>query len=324
MTPNERGRILRTEDRLWSGILRAAAAVPRRLERELAATSGVTLVEFDVLLGLGDDAPASVRIGEIAARGGLSFSRASRAVTALERRELVEREECVVDGRGNQVRITPAGQALLDESSRAHELRAMILKPPVDPAVAGEIARYLDAVAERADSEDGLESRSESPPDSGITRGRHDSAQLFDDLVRSQIVLWNSVESRTRAEAGVPASWYESLRVVAARGRSRGADVARDLSITEGGASKLLSRLEAAGLLERSSDPGDARASLLSVTAAGEAVLRGASAAVRDEVDQFASDRLTSAEVAQLGVLLRKLRGGSPSPRAPGSETFHG
>lgn len=316
----ERDDRARGEDSLWRAIMRVAAAVPRRLEKELHRAD-VALVELDVLLVLVRESPNAVRIGEIAMRTGMSFSRVSRAVGSLARRSLVERESCDVDGRGNQARITAEGRALLRTVEPELALRSTILAPEAPAKSIEFVAAYLDAVADRADSE------SDSDPDDApggrlpssavprdLTPAERDPAQLLDDLVRTQIELWDAAENAARSAASIPLAWYEVLRVIDARSVGRGSDVARGLLITVGGASKLLSRVEEAGLLHREADPADARASLFSLTPEGETALRRASESVRAEVAATVEERLSPEEAEDLARLLDRFR------RRPGVE----
>ncbi len=71
-----------------------------------------------------------------------------------------------------------------------------------------------------------------------------DLPALFADLVRLEIELWDAVEARLRAELGVGLATAQTLAVVAAVEDCRVHDIVRGLSITVGGASKTVDRLE--------------------------------------------------------------------------------
>ena len=71
-----------------------------------------------------------------------------------------------------------------------------------------------------------------------------DLPALFADLVRLEIELWDAVEARLRAELGVGLGTAQTLAVVAAVQDCRVHDIVRGLSITVGGASKTVDRLE--------------------------------------------------------------------------------
>jgi len=96
-------------------------------------------------------------------------------------------------------------------------------------------------------------------------------------------------------------------------------DVAAALAVTVGAASKLVDRLEAAGLCIRRAHPDDRRSSLLDVTAAGRGAAVAADVAVQDELAR----RLGSLPVQDLdrvASLLRSIRvsvGAEPTVDAP-------
>jgi DNA-binding MarR family transcriptional regulator len=318
MTELRRGARERTTDSLWRALMRAASAVPRRLEKELAGQA-VSASELDVLLALVRESPDPVRIGEIANGTGMSFSRASRAVGSLERRGWAERRACDSDGRGNQARITADGAALLHLLDAQLALRSEILAPVTGGDSSEFLTSCLDAIADRADADPAPTPAPALPMpvpshavDAGPARpaGGLDPAGLLDDLVRAQIEVWNAAEHALRSTSGVALPWYEALRVVGAEGSVRGADLARALLITESGASKLLARIEAAGLLVREADPADARASRFSLTDAGRTSLGEASEAVRAALPSVMGDRLEADEIAHLASLLAKFRRG--------------
>jgi DNA-binding MarR family transcriptional regulator len=79
------------------------------------------------------------------------------------------------------------------------------------------------------------------------------------------------------AEAGLPPlAWYDVLWAVrrTPRRRVRLGELAEALTISRGGATKLVDRLEAEGLLRREPVPGDRRGAYAVLTAKGEAMLR--------------------------------------------------
>jgi len=57
-------------------------------------------------------------------------------------------------------------------------------------------------------------------------------SDLFDDLVRVEIVLWDAVDRRVRADVGLPLGRVEALRVVATTSPCRVQEVAVTLRIT--------------------------------------------------------------------------------------------
>lgn len=113
-----------------------------------------------------------------------------------------------------------------------------------------------------------------------------DLRRMFDDLVRLEIELWNGVDARLKAAAGLPLAHFEPMSVMDRLGVCRVYDIAAELGITTGGASKLVDRIEASGHCRRRPNPDDRRSSLLELTPAGQRLLVRARDVVDDELDR--------------------------------------
>jgi DNA-binding MarR family transcriptional regulator len=111
-----------------------------------------------------------------------------------------------------------------------------------------------------------------------------DRWQVFHDLIRLETELWETVDERLRTDVGLPLSWLEPMRIVDRMGTGRVNDIADALSITVGGTSKLVDRIEADGLCTRRPNPDDRRSSLISLTPEGERCLSVAVVALDDEL----------------------------------------
>ena len=111
------------------------------------------------------------------------------------------------------------------------------------------------------------------------------------------------------------------LAAVQSRPRQRMGDLAARLDITGRTLTVMVDALEQEGLLARTVDPGDRRATLLELTPAGHQFVRHA-AEVRDEIWEQAVAALTPAERQQLVHLLSRLAPGTEpacgSKEAPG------
>jgi MarR family transcriptional regulator, organic hydroperoxide resistance regulator len=131
---------------------------------------------------------------------------------------------------------------------------------------------------------------------------------LFDDLVRAQIELWNAVDRRLRAETELTLARFDVMRVISAHQGCRVADVAADMAITVGGASKIVDRLADAGLCERRSNPDDRRSALVELTALGEERLAAASVVFDVALDELLGGVLDQSSLERLAADLRALR----------------
>ncbi|MBV9312631.1 MAG: MarR family transcriptional regulator [Pseudonocardia sp.] len=132
--------------------------------------------------------------------------------------------------------------------------------------------------------------------------------ELFSDLIRFETELWNAVDERLRVEVGLPLSRFEPLQVIDRLGACRVHDIARELSITAGGVSKLVDRTESAGLCRRRANPVDGRSSIIELTAAGRRVLTSALEVFDNELQTQLGSALPEAELEHFGRTLARLR----------------
>lgn len=136
-----------------------------------------------------------------------------------------------------------------------------------------------------------------------------DLPALFADLVRLEIELWNAVEARLRAELGVGLAAAQTLAVVDAVEDCRVHDIVRGLSITVGGASKTVDRLERNGLVARRPHPSDRRSSVIALTRTGTTTHAKAQRLIADELDARIGGVLRDRAVDQLHRAIARLRG---------------
>jgi MarR family transcriptional regulator, organic hydroperoxide resistance regulator len=131
---------------------------------------------------------------------------------------------------------------------------------------------------------------------------------LFSELVRLETELWNAVEARLRADFGVTLPVFEFLQIISRTPACRVQDIAAELSITVGGTSKIVDRIEASGYCARSANPGDRRSSIINLTAAGKRLLPKLSAAVDDELRNRLGTGVPDRSLIQLTKTLTRLR----------------
>jgi DNA-binding MarR family transcriptional regulator len=131
---------------------------------------------------------------------------------------------------------------------------------------------------------------------------------LFRDLVRLETELWNRVEVTVQQAHGVPLAWLEIMQVVAAIEGCRVLDIARALSITVGGTSKVVDKVEAAGLCRRNPNPADGRSNLIQLTEAGVALMAAADVTFSDALATFVGAAAPADELTQMSSTLRRLR----------------
>ncbi len=141
------------EQRAWRAWLDAHAALSARLNRELQASSGLSLSDYDVLVHLTDVPEQRLRSFELG--DGLQWekSRVSRQVARMAERGLVAKEAAPEDGRGAYVTLTRAGRRAIEGAAPAHvELVRRLLFDGLTAAqvrtletIASTVVRRLDA-----------------------------------------------------------------------------------------------------------------------------------------------------------------------------------
>jgi len=141
---------------------------------------------------------------------------------------------------------------------------------------------------------------------------------LFSELIRFETELWNSIDARLRVEHNLPLSHFEPMQVMARRDACRVGDIARELLITVGGASKLVDRIEAAGLCRRCTMADDRRSSVLQLTPKGRNRFKQATKTFEEELAARLGAVLSVQALKQLSDTLAILRSASSlgSPRS--------
>jgi MarR family transcriptional regulator, organic hydroperoxide resistance regulator len=135
-----------------------------------------------------------------------------------------------------------------------------------------------------------------------------DLRQVFDDLIRFEIEIWNAVDTRLKAELDLPLTHFEPMLVIDRRPGCRVYDIASELKITTGGTSKLVDRIEAKGYCRRLPNPADRRSSLLELTPAGRRILARAGEAFDDELRHWLGSALPERTLRQFAGTLARLR----------------
>jgi DNA-binding MarR family transcriptional regulator len=104
----------------WIGFLEAHKRLTRELEAELEAAHGLGISALELLSRLARTDDRMMRLSVLADAAGLSLSRVSRLVDALEKRGLVERRPDASDTRAKNAYLTAAGLDLLRDALRTH------------------------------------------------------------------------------------------------------------------------------------------------------------------------------------------------------------
>src|SRR4051812_19671758 len=104
----------------WIGLVETQRRLTRELEALLERRHGLALSELEVLSRLAAADDRHMRVSALADAIGLSVSRISRVIDALEKRGLVARRACPGDGRAINAELLPAGLDLAREAHADH------------------------------------------------------------------------------------------------------------------------------------------------------------------------------------------------------------
>ncbi|WP_265442947.1 MarR family winged helix-turn-helix transcriptional regulator [Flexivirga meconopsidis] len=117
----DRPRWLSSQERqTWRSLHLVLATLPGALGRQLQSDSGLSFLEYYVLVGLADRPGRSMRMGELASFANSEQSRLSHLMRRLEQRGLVRREPDPQDGRVTLAVLTDDGQEALVEAAPGH------------------------------------------------------------------------------------------------------------------------------------------------------------------------------------------------------------
>ncbi|MDN0198167.1 MarR family transcriptional regulator [Streptomyces sp. S.PNR 29] len=143
-----------------------------------------------------------------------------------------------------------------------------------------------------------------------------DLERLHQDLVWLETELWNALDTRLRAEYGLPLTWFLVMRFLTHHPGRRIQDIAREFAITAGGASKVVDRIEAAGYCRRCPHPHDRRSAIVELTLDGQDLMSGSAEVFETELRRRIGSATTEPSLAQFAATLSTLRAAlSPNMR---------
>jgi DNA-binding MarR family transcriptional regulator len=151
---NMTGWLSDDEQAAWRGLLQMTARLNARLNRQLQDEHGLSLADYDVLVPLSEAPGGRLRVFEIADILAWEQSRLSHHLTRMQRRGLVDREECPTDRRGAFIVLTDAGRAAITAAAPGHAdtVRQLVfdgLTPEQVAALSAVTAHVLGRLASR-------------------------------------------------------------------------------------------------------------------------------------------------------------------------------
>jgi len=144
-------------------------------------------------------------------------------------------------------------------------------------------------------------------------RMKHDPSEeavtAWARLVRAQQTVLGRIEAALKAAGLPPLSWYDVLLELgrAEDGRLRPLELERRTLLAQYNASRLIDRMEKAGLVERLPHPEDGRGQLVAITPEGRVLQKRMWKVYGPAIVAHVGDKLSRAEASELARLLKKL-----------------
>ncbi|HZQ38599.1 MAG TPA: MarR family transcriptional regulator [Dehalococcoidia bacterium] len=121
-------------------------------------------------------------------------------------------------------------------------------------------------------------------------------------FLAAHAVLTDVLEAELLAERGLPLAWYDVLfqLSLAPGGERRMQELAGAVLLSKSGLTRLVARMEQAGLVERRPCPTDLRGTIAALTPSGKAALRRARPIHLRGIREHFADRLSDEEARAL------------------------
>lgn len=151
----------------------------------------------------------------------------------------------------------------------------------------------------------------------GLTGGRH---RAFGSLLRAYIAVLRRVEEHSRRTGALPPDWYDVLLALeyAPEGRLRVGELACHVTVSRSGLTRLVDRLEEAGLVDRKIHPTDRRSFEVILTAKGREERERTWPFYAQAIAEEFGSRYSEEEAVQLADLLSRQFGGEPEAGCDG------
>jgi DNA-binding MarR family transcriptional regulator len=132
-------------------------------------------------------------------------------------------------------------------------------------------------------------------------------------LLQTHAAVVDALERKLERERGVPLAWYEVLSrlVVAPDGRLRMLDLAGLIMLSKSGVTRLVDRMEEAGMVTRAACASDRRVTYAVITAKGRETFERTMPVFIQGVDEYFSSHLSDADVLEIRASLRKVLEGN-------------
>lgn len=110
----------RAEERAWGPYIEASIRLETMLDEQLREKTGLTLIDYHLLMLLSRAPAHRLRMSELADRMVFSRSRITYQVSSMAKRGLVLREPVAEDRRGFRAVLTATGLDILQQAAPLH------------------------------------------------------------------------------------------------------------------------------------------------------------------------------------------------------------
>jgi DNA-binding MarR family transcriptional regulator len=133
--------------------------------------------------------------------------------------------------------------------------------------------------------------------------------QVWESFINAHAAVFKRLDDEIKHEAGIGLSWFDVLVHLdwANDGRMNLQDLTNSLLLTQSSVSRLVDRMQAAGLVRKEMSNADRRAVLVSLTPAGRAAFRRAYRVHLRGIEEHFTQHVTADEAASMTEALRKV-----------------
>ena len=149
----------------WLRLMAVVELLPGVLDTQLRRDAGLTHFEYFVLAMLSEASERTLRMTQLARLTNATLTRLSHVARRLEERGLIERFQCLEDGRATNARLTERGWDTVVEAAPGHvgTVRTVVLDA-LTPEQVQQLHVIADALLRRLDPERRLAALCEDVP----------------------------------------------------------------------------------------------------------------------------------------------------------------
>ena len=141
-----------------------------------------------------------------------------------------------------------------------------------------------------------------------------DRVAVWASFLHAHSALMTQLERELVAERGITLPWYDVLlQLYQADGELRMQELAGAVLLSKSGLTRLVDRMETAGLVARRACPSDRRGTLVGLTSQGRETFRRAAPVHRRGIREHFTDKLDEDDLGALARVLAKVMGPAPA-----------